>query len=146
MAVDGSALGEMAADLSFHFLSSCSDRERDSPAQGLQLNPGGGGGVVAKMVPWKGMLGSFGVEQHCCITYSREGPRFESTLRDWKKISSFLFLHFFFSFPYPGAIFPDTHQELDWLQCFSGNVPQRKRKEKEKAKGQRLAINSKVKG
>ena len=66
MAVDGSALGEMAADLSFHFLSSCSDRERDSPAQGLQLNPGGGGGVVAKMVPWKGMLGSFGVEQHCC--------------------------------------------------------------------------------
>ena len=46
----------------------------------------------------------------------------------------------------PAAIFPDTHQELDWLQCFSGNVPQRKRKEKEKAKGQRLAINSKVKG
>ena len=43
-------------------------------------------------------------------------------------------------------VISDTHQELDWLQCFSGNVPQRKRKEKEKAQGQRLAINSKVKG
>ena len=44
------------------------------------------------------------VQCNCCYTdwslaFEGEGPRFESTPWDWKKISSFLFLHFFPSFP-----------------------------------------------
>ena len=46
------------------------------------------------------------VQCNCCYTdwslaFQGEGCGFESTPWDWKKISSFLFLHFFLSFPYP---------------------------------------------
>ena len=59
--VDGLIAGtlgvdEQAADFSFHSLSCFSAGVRVFPAQGLQQNPGGGLGVVAKMVPSKGML------------------------------------------------------------------------------------------